>query len=422
MNLLESLTRMNKHLNIILANCTVSNGNRGCVALSISIMSIIDELLTTNGIDYTFYLPQSGCEQFGQYTVSCGEKRLSFIAICDYNIYGFKNIIRSIYHIKNFFVAMNIWKKTDFVLDIGQGDSFADIYGKQRFDQINSAYKNGRVFHKPYCILPQTIGPYSDEAIRKEAIKSIKNSRCVMTRDKQSYDYVKSMLPNKEVREIIDVAFFMPYIKKSFPTGHVHVGLNVSALLWHGGYTRDNQFGLKDDYQKVVRTIIDYFLTISNVTLHLVPHVVGGEQHIENDYAVSYNLCEEYSSPQLVLAPLFLNPIIAKGYISGLDFFIGARMHTAIGAFSSGVPVVPMAYSRKFNGLFFDTLNYHHMVDLKKDTNEQILENVSNSFHNRILLKAEIVHAMNSVVEDRKQQLNVELSVFLGIRNDGKSQ
>lgn len=408
-------------MNIILANCPVNNGNRGCVALCISTMVIIDELLIANGMRYTFYLPQSGYKQLGQYTVSCGEKMLKFIAIYDYRLDNFKDIIRSIYNFKDFLFARKVWKHADFVLDIGQGDSFADIYGKQRFDRINFAFKNGRFFCKPYCILPQTIGPYNDATIRREASKSIKNCRCVMTRDKQSYDYVKNLLPNKDVHEIIDVAFFMPYIKKNFPTGHVHVGLNVSALLWHGGYTRDNQFGLKDEYQKVVRMVIDYFLTISNVILHLVPHVVGGERSIENDYAVSYDLYEEYDSPQLVLAPLFLDPIIAKGYISGLDFFMGARMHATIGAFSSNVPVVPMAYSRKFNGLFFDTLHYYHMVDLKKDTKEQILENVSNSFNNRALLKTEIVHAMNTVVEDRKRQLDNELFTFLNIRNNGKS-
>lgn len=409
---------MNKHLNIILANCTARNGNKGCEALCISTMLIIDEILSVNGISYTFYLPHSGYKRFGKYSVDCGKKKLTFTAIYDYNLYGLKSIIRNIFHLKDSLAARNVWKQADFVLDIGQGDSFADIYGKQRFDRINSAYKNGRIFQKPYCILPQTIGPYSDVAIRKEAIKSIKNCHCVMTRDKQSYDYVKDLLPNKDVYEIIDVAFFMPYIKKSFSAEHVHVGLNVSALLWHGGYTRDNQFGLKDDYQKVVRVVVDYFLAISNVILHLVPHVVGGERSIENDYAVSYDLCEEYDSPQLVLAPLFLDPIIAKGYISGLDFFMGARMHATIGAFSSNVPVVPMAYSRKFNGLFFDTLNYHHMVDLRKDTKEQILENVSNSFNNRALLKEEIGHAMNTVVEGRKRQLDNELSLFFGNGKD----
>jgi len=45
-------------------------------------------------------------------------------------------------------------------------------------------------------------------------------------------------------------------------------------------------------------------------------------------------------------------------------------MHACIAAFSSGVVVVPMAYSRKFNGLF-TSLNYTAVLDcLKLNTDE----------------------------------------------------
>ena len=99
----------------------------------------------------------------------------------------------------------------------------------------------------------------------------------MMVRDKQSADYVKSLLSNLDVAEIIDVAFFMPYEKKEFNKEYIHVGLNISALLWNGGYTMDNQFGLKSNYQCLIRGIVEYFLSKKDVKLHLIPHVVGGE-------------------------------------------------------------------------------------------------------------------------------------------------
>ena len=49
-------------------------------------------------------------------------------------------------------------------------------------------------------------------------------------------------------------------------------------------------------------------------------------------------------------------------------------MHATIGAISSGVPVIPVAYSRKFNGLY-DTLQYPFYIDAKADiTLEQAIE------------------------------------------------
>lgn len=404
-----------RHLNIVLANCPINNGNRGCVALSISVMAIIDELLSDKGVNYTFYLPQSEFREECKHSFKFGSKEIFYVSMVDPGIPSLKMTVKHIIKYKQYRSTTSKIKHADFILDIGQGDSFADIYGKQRFESIHNMYRLGHKYHIPYCILPQTIGPYKAENIRKAAVKSISRSKCVMTRDKQSYDYIKSILPSVKVSEIIDVAFFMPYMQKTFDSKHIHVGLNISALLWHGGYTRDNQFGLKEDYQAVIRSIIEYFLKVPNVKLHLVPHVVKGERSIENDYAVCYDLCEEYNNPNLMLAPLFLDPIAAKGYIAGMDFFMGGRMHSAIGAFSSGVPVIPMAYSRKFNGLFIDTLNYQYMVDLKTDTKNEILKTVEESFNNRNQLKNEIANAMNGVVKERKKLLYQELSIFLGI-------
>jgi polysaccharide pyruvyl transferase WcaK-like protein len=47
--------------------------------------------------------------------------------------------------------------------------------------------------------------------------------------------------------------------------------------------------------------------------------------------------------------------------MSGLDFVVAGRMHACIGALSAGVPMVPIAYSRKFAGLF-GSLGYSWLV------------------------------------------------------------
>ena len=235
-----------------------------------------------------------------------------------------------------------------------------------------------------------------------------------MARDELSLNYVKEIAPGlNNIGHYIDVAFFLPYKKENFDISYIHVGLNVSALLWHGGYMRNNQFGLKEDYPTLVRTIISRFLSYEKVILHLVPHVVVSERGVENDYGVCYDLQQEFKSQRLILSPFFLGPCEAKGYISGLDFFIGARMHATIAAFSSGVPVIPMAYSRKFNGLFEETLDYHYMVDLKQISNEDVLKTITSAFEQREQLERIIQSRLDGVVRERKQQLFRDLSNFL---------
>ena len=396
---------------IILGNATINNGNRGCVALCYCAMYLLDKVIDHG--KYKLYLTDSG-EKLGTHSISMGDIIIPYESISIPKYYRLGSLFNSLKNRRETWQCLKIIKSADLILDIGQGDSFADIYGTDRFKWIDLIHKIARIFNKPYILLPQTIGPFSDDHIKTKAVRSISKSAFVMARDKQSYDYVRKIAPQQEnVREYIDIAFFLPFQRKEFVAGKIHVGLNISALLWHGGYTGDNQFGLKCDYQKTVYQIIDYFLSKPDVMLHLVPHVVGSERHVENDYAISFDLCEKYQNDRLVLAPLFLSPVDAKSYISGLDFFMGARMHATIAAFSSGVPVVPMAYSRKFNGLFNDTLHYNYVVDMKKMTDTEMLVSIKNAFGNREKLQEMIEERLNGVVEERKTKLLEDLSKCL---------
>jgi len=397
----------------------INNGNRGCVALSITSMFLIDKILKEKGIKYKFYLTDSGYKENSIHIYPVLDKNIEFYT-CNYpygtDIKGSLKVLSYLTKPSSFKENISAFRNADFIFDIGQGDSFSDIYGKRRFDGINKIHKIARIQRKPVCMLPQTIGPFKNKRIEQQAIKSVDKSTIVMARDKLSYDFVKSnILQQKNVEEYIDVAFFMPYQKKVFSKEFIHVGLNISALLWHGGYTKNNQFGLKVDYPQLIRSIIEYFLSMPNVKLHLIPHVVGSDYNVENDYAISYELAEKYNE-RLILSPLFLTPILAKNYIAGMDFFIGARMHAAIAAFSSGVPVYPMAYSRKFNGLFCDTLDYPYLGDMLVQSEKDIFDNLKIVFERKDELNKIIQERMSGVVKERGVLLEKCLIDFLQVK------
>jgi len=67
------------------------------------------------------------------------------------------------------------------------------------------------------------------------------------------------------------------------------------------------------------------------------------------------------------IAPFFYSPVEAKSYISGLDLLVELRMHFCIAAYSSGVPVFPLAYSQTFKGHFSEKLIYDHLSSLDED-------------------------------------------------------
>ena len=311
------------------------------------------------------------------------DKRTPYVSGPDIRIidFGTKELLDP----RKYFAAA---RRSDMVIDIGAGDSFADIYGAKRLRRMFIMKYLAHLAGTPLILAPQTIGPFTKSSSRFLARLSMKWSAVVASRDKLSTKAARDLGITRIV-EASDVALRLPYdVPPPRPEGGpVKVGLNVSGLLFGGGYTGKNEFGLTMDYPALVRNILRHFQSIG-CEVHLVPHVLvsSGPMQGEDDLAASEKLAAEF--PGTIIAPRFASPSEAKSYIAGLDFFMGARMHACIAAFSSGVPVIPMAYSRKFEGLF-GSIGFDRTVDCTKESPEAILAKIKAGFEDRAAVKAE---------------------------------
>ncbi len=286
-------------------------------------------------------------------------------------------------------------KRADIVFDIGGGDSFTDIYGPKRFGTIWITKWRSVLAGKPLILSPQTVGPFESAWARTLARRIMNRARLVVTRDAPSTAFLKELGVKADMMEATDVAMGLPYDAPApRKGGKLRVGLNVSGLMFSGGYTQDNQFGLKSDYPTLIRRIVKFFHDRDDVELHLVGHVQSRNQPLEDDHRVGEALAAQFLG--VIVSPWFKSPSEAKSYIANMDFFMGARMHATIAAFSSDVPVIPMAYSRKFAGVF-NTLGYKHVADCKTETADQIMTRIEEGYENRAALKAEVVEAMKNV-------------------------
>jgi len=281
-----------------------------------------------------------------------------------------------------------VLRSSDLVLDISAGDSFADIYGTRRF-LFNLISKIVAVLSgRPIFLAPQTIGPFQRWWARHTANLFMCAVRRVVTRDAISSDYLRSLGLGHKATEATDVAFRLPYDAPGPRTvSHVRVGINVSGLLFNGGYTTDNMFSLVVDYPALARELVSHFTTLAECEVHLIGHVNSLTHEVEDDYRVAQRLASEF--PETIVGPRFETPSDAKSYIAAMDFFCGSRMHACIAAFSSGVPVLPIAYSRKFAGLF-GTLGYNRIGDCKSQSADEILRTVVDAFEHRESLKKEV--------------------------------
>lgn len=357
------------------------NDNLGCVALSIANVRLLDEVAKECGI-------------LLKYCVLVNEKYLASVLDFtdmpyEYRIYpSSKEALRRPWQ----WATSKIFDNCDLVFNLGAGDGFTDIYGPGRLlseTYMSALAQNQKV---PLIMAPQTVGPFRRLWTRAIAATTLRRCEHVFVREKLSYGLASQLgVPHAKLDEVIDVAFALPYEQHSQNDGRREaVGVNISGLLYRGGYDRRNYFGLSFDYRLFSLKLVEA-LASRGCEVHLIPHVLGRADSIDDDYSA----CQEVAGAVggCSLAPAFADPSAAKEYISGMSFFVGARMHSTIAALSSGIPTVGVGYSQKMKGLY-DTLDYPYYVDACGGTGlAQAIDFVLLSLSNKHELRNAIEHS-----------------------------
>ena len=292
--------------------------------------------------------------------------------------------------------ALRVIGDQDCILDIGAGDSFADIYGLRRFLFLWLTKMQAVAARTPLVLSPQTIGPFTRSPYRQLASVALKRADSVLARDQTSLDALRGLAPAANGKLSVDVAFALPYVDRSAERGgpRLRLGVNVSGLLFNEAESGSNRFGLSVDYADLMRRFVGRAAARDDVEVHLIPHATAEAYAWDDDGRIADKLASEF--PTTVRVGNFTNPSDAKSYISSLDFLVAGRMHACIGAFSSGTPVVPVAYSRKFSGLF-GLLGYKWMIPTSGVDADGALEYLEDCLERRQELAADIVAGMHEV-------------------------
>lgn len=289
-----------------------------------------------------------------------------------------------------------LFKESDLIVDFTGGDSFSDIYGKKRFYMATIIKMMAIRSKTPFVLGPQTYGPYKSFLVKKLAKWVIKRSAYAFARDEVSKEFA-SKLSGRNIAIAPDVAFALPYDKsdKNNKSEKIRVGMNVSGLLWYGGY-KHAKLPLTVDYQEYSQKLIEILSNDEKYEIHLITHVGRKDESIaESDYAVCSKLHEKY--PKTILVDVFKTPMDAKAYIAGMDILIGARMHATIAAFSTCVATIPFSYSRKFEGLY-DSVGYDYVIHACSQSTEEAVEKTYEYIANHKELEMNVKHSMEKIV------------------------
>ena len=169
--------------------------------------------------------------------------------------------------------------------------------------------------------------------------------------------------------QIPDPAFTLGYVRKKVPDGFWKgntVGVNVSPLI-------QKSESVQGITMKCYEQLIEWIIEHTDMQIALIPHVVWMNN---DDRKPLSELYEKYKLTERLLQIPDGSCEELKGYISQCRFFVGARTHATIAAYSTCVPTLVVGYSVKAAGiaqdLFGSTEHYVLPVQNLKDPQDLV--------------------------------------------------
>ena len=304
--------------------------------------------------------------------------------------------------------------EADFLVSLAGGDSFSDIYGLGRLFYVALPQILVLLMGKPLILMPQTLGPYHGWFAKVIAGWILKRAKGIYSRDRLGVVEAEALLrwqgSSGKVRFCYDMGFILEPIEPerldveglSIKDGDASclVGLNVSGLLYMGGYTRKNMFGLRSDYAEMVHALIEYLIELKGVRVLLVPHVFSRKDDSESDSVacekIFRNLGGRYPG-KLGLVCGHYNQNEVKYVIGQCEFFIGSRMHACIAAVSQMVPSLALAYSDKFAGVMDSIVEESLVVDQRSSDKDETLVRIGRALDDRALTRQQLERVIPQV-------------------------
>lgn len=201
----------------------------------------------------------------------------------------------------------------------------------------------------------------------------------ILTRESISYGMLKSVLhDDTKLHLVCDPAFHLKAEEVELPKEFIKgqcVGINLSPLVFR------NKEDMNDTTYKSAIVLIDYILSNTELSICLIPHVYSIKE-CSQDYLVLSRLYELYKdNSRVCIIDKELNCMQLKYCVSQCRYFIGARTHSVIAAYSTNVPVIALSYSVKSRGIAKDLMGTEKgfaisWKDLEEDTLVDLFVNV----------------------------------------------
>lgn len=209
-----------------------------------------------------------------------------------------------------------------------------------------------------------------------EIARDIARYSLITARESISYEALKKVNPNTIL--VYDSAFALPCDTPCLPSNFMQgnmVGINLSPMVMDN----ESKPGIVlESYE----TLIKYILETTDMGVALIPHVVWENG---DDRVPLQKLYDRYVETGRVVMVENQSCTKLKAVISHCSFFVGARTHATIAAYSTGVPTLVVGYSVKARGIARDLFGTEegYVLPVQKLSNPNELLNAFKSIIQR---------------------------------------
>ena len=308
----------------------------------------------------------------------------------------------------------DVMAQADAVLSIG-GDNYSLDYGyPERFVQFDRLVLK---HHKPLVYWCSSVGPFSADPKYERKMKAhFGKVTAILARESGTVAYLKSLGITDNVYLVADPGFVMDAVKPD-PVRFTldrkdFIGVNFSTTVGRLSFSGQRESDpsanwsallnqTTDAYEQVCRKYADIaapLMEIFDNNLAFVPHVTGGPHCDYMFMSRIADILEARGFPRPLVVPDNLTAPEYKWVIAQARIFIGARTHSTIAAFSSGIPTISLAYSLKARGLTKDMYGTDRFCIGGRDVNPervlslvQVLLSEGESFRERLKQQAHIM-------------------------------
>ena len=181
-----------------------------------------------------------------------------------------------------------------------------------------------------------------------EVIDDLKRYDLITPRESITYNALIEKGINKNTHMFPDPAFQLDTVNLPLPKSFIEnnmVGINMSPLIM--GLEKGDKITFKN-----YSNLVEHIINTTDMQIAFIPHVTW--EH-NNDLEPLITLYEKFKATgRVVLIWDQYNCMELKGFISRCRFFVGARTHATIAAYSTCVPTLVVGYSVKARGIAKD--------------------------------------------------------------------